>query len=118
MNNPFSKLNKDSISDFLEENKKLILIICSTFIFFMLILLIALSPKKKTEKEIDNPPMSEVVLPDEPSLNEGYKLSREINESWSEEEINKYFMDMDDGLKEQLRKHNSSKIQKVLGDVH
>ena len=118
MKNPFSKINKEVISDFLEEKKKLLIIILSVFIIFLLLLLIAFSPRKKSESESSVPLVTDLVLPDEPSLNEGYKLSRESNEVWSDEEIDRYFMDMSDGLDEQLRKHNSSKVQKILGDVH
>ncbi len=118
MYNPFNKIDKEVISNFIEEKKKLLIIILSAFIFFILILLILISPKKTVVEEKQLTPLSDIVLPEEPSLNEGYKLSRDINEKWTEEEIDKYFMDMSEGLDEQLRKHNSAKIQKLLGENH
>ena len=111
----------DKIQDFLEEDKRRTIIICLCLILMCLCAVLALclsssgtKNKSKVEEKkliLDQP----LLVPDGPSIPDGYITSRKTEKNWSEEEIEKWFTLPDEGEVEKLGDTNDRIVQDIIG---
>ncbi|NLM01358.1 MAG: hypothetical protein GX220_07910 [Treponema sp.] len=108
----------------IDENKKTVFIFLSIVIVLLIILIIILitHDNKKEQNLFENNSnefilKNDFVIPSEPGFTEDFYLSREKQEKWSNDEVNKYFTDPKDGLLKNLRSENDKLSQKILEAV-
>ena len=89
----------ENIKFFLQENKKKTIFICSLLIFMTFCALIVLSISGKKKKLPPIEPQKELVIdqklliPDGPVVPDGYITERKTQKNWSEDDIEKWFID-------------------------
>lgn len=112
----------DDVKDFYREKKVLAIIITTLIVLFFLALIafmIQSSKPQKTEQassvEIPLNPDQKILYPDGPSIPDGYALTREPQERWTEEESEEYFTMPDSKQLEKLESDNDKLVNEILG---
>lgn len=111
----------ENVQDFLSERRKAVLISAILVLFFMVALIVmAFAPDSKKKKSIpyEPPPFvadQELLLPQGPSVPQGYSLDRQKSERWSESEVERHFTRPDAALIEELSSANDAMVFEMLG---
>lgn len=110
---------KEKTSDFIREKPLLARISAIFLIFFVIALTVVFiqskKPKAKNFKKPENVLTSEPMTPEYLEIEKDYYLSRKTENSWSNEEINKYFSKPDSRLIEELENSNDKIIDEITG---
>lgn len=114
-------LNRENLITFYYNHKNFVLICFSLLVLLVFILLI-FSLSNKDDKTIETPEKKieltqPMLIPSEPTLSEDFYLSREPDEKLSSEDVERWFVDPNKELIEQLRKENSKKSEEILKAV-
>jgi len=120
-------IDRDAIVGFIEARKKMLLILTAA-ILVVLVLLLLLSivtefrlTKKKTDSttnELLTPSLPETLwLPSEPLAIPGVQLSRERRDSWSAEDVKRWYTVPDSASLAGLRSAGQKQIEKLLESV-
>ena len=112
-------VDKLHLRDAYEKNHTLfigVLALLLVIILFSTVLMLARPKDKNTGTAVTiNPDITQpFVLPEVPSMNEDYYLSRPKNEVWDEEEAEKWFTIPDNAMMQQLEHDNNRLINNLL----
>lgn len=115
----FAKI-KDAIVEWVMNNKKLSIVVGALIVLMLvcIIILIAVSGKNKKKPVTYDERLEltqELVVPNGPELPRDYTISRETQESWSEEEAEKWFTVPSDKEINGLSKANDNMVEDILG---
>ena len=108
----------EKISDFLNEHKKLALGIIIGLALLLLILIIGMVASGKKESipsKVSNNPEDPFMLPQNTTVTEDYYFSREPKESWSQEEIEKWFSNPNTVNMNELKQANDALVDEIIG---
>lgn len=112
----------DNVRDFYSEKKVLAIIITTLIMLFFLALIafmIQSSKPQKTETpasiEIPLQADQKILYPDGPSIPDGYALTREPKEKWTEEDAEEYFTMPDSKQLDKLESDNDKLVNEILG---
>lgn len=112
----------DNVRDFYSEKKVLAIIITTLIILFFLALIAFMIQSSKPQKT--EPPASieiplqadqKILYPDGPSIPDGYALTREPKEKWTEEDAEEYFTMPDSKQLDKLESDNDKLVNEILG---
>ena len=112
----------ENIKFFFADTKKKILFVCAILVFMTLSAVIVLTcSTKKTEKvrEVSeqrkiNPDQS-LLVPSGPVVPDEYGTSRETKDSWSREDVEKWFTVPDENETKKLGETNDMIINEIIG---
>ena len=113
----------DNVRDLIDENRKLALAVAGGLILILVLLLILLimSENKKTAAKnsaieskklvLDQP----LLVPDGPTVPNGYITSRTTEKNWSENDVEQWFTQPDKEEVEKLGEANDRIINEIIG---
>ncbi|MBR0154942.1 MAG: hypothetical protein IJM22_02595 [Treponema sp.] len=114
----------DTIRDFYREKKILSIIITVIVVLFFLALIVftvqACHPQKEKtiiKSELPLNPDQKIVTPDGPSIPDGYTLTREPHDKWTEDEAIEYFTFPDEDALKKLETANDKLVDDILGEA-
>lgn len=110
---------KYEISDFAHEKPLILTVICIVVLLFIagiIILFIQTSPEKKPLLQSPEPftADSPVLIPDAPDIEKEYYPTRNIQNQWSEDEVQKWFTFPEDETMNELEKANDKITQDII----
>ncbi len=111
----------ENVQDFFSERKKAVLVSAILVLFFLIALVVmavAPSAKKSNAPTYEPTPFvadQELLVPQDPSVPQGYSLGRRKGERWSESEVERHFTRPDDAAIERLSAANDAMIFEMLG---
>ncbi len=111
---------KENVKDFVKENSKLTIAIISLFVFLCIsaVFVLIFHGKSKNSKKIELPKETftkreEFIQPSQPSLTNDYYFSRITEESWTDEEADRWFSIPNESNIDELGKANDIIINKI-----
>lgn len=111
----------ENVQDFLSERKKAVLISAILVLFFcaaLIVLSFAPQSKKNEIEPYHAEPFiadQELLLPQGLSVPQSYSVSRQKNEGWDENEIERWFTRPDADAVEKLSSANDAMISEITG---
>ena len=112
----------DNIKFFFADTKKKILFICGILVLMTLCALVVLTcstNKKESKREVSEQrkinPEETLLIPSGPAVPDEYVTSRKTEESWSVEDVEKWFTVPDEGEVNKLGESNDSIVNEILG---
>lgn len=112
----------DNVRDFYREKKVLAILITILVSLFFLALIIfvvqaAKPAKPETPAEIELPlePDQKILYPEGPSIPDGYALTREPKDKWTEEDAEEFFTMPDKQQLDKLESDNDKLVNEILG---
>ncbi|MBP5402326.1 MAG: hypothetical protein J6Y36_04120 [Treponema sp.] len=114
----------ERIKDFYREKKILAIAITIVVGLFFLGLIAftvqALNPEKEkpaVSEELPLVPDQKIITPEGPSIPDGYALTREPHDKWTEDEAAEYFTLPDQNTLDKLESANDKLVDDILGDA-
>lgn len=113
----------DTIKDFASEKRNVAIAVCILVILFFLGIFAFVLQKPNSENKLKVPeaqeqplsPDQKILLPEGPSIPDGYALTRTPKEKWSLEEASEYFTVPDSDSVDKLSSDNDKLIDEILG---
>lgn len=112
----------DNVRDFYREKKVLAILITILVALFFLALIIfvvqsAKPSKPETPAEVELPlePDQKILYPEGPSIPDGYALTREPKDKWTEEDAEEFFTMPDNQQLDKLESDNDKLVNEILG---
>lgn len=112
----------DTVRDFYSEKKVLAICTSVLVVLFFLALIIFVIQSSKPQKSKDPTPVElplkadqKILYPDGPSIPDGYALTREPEEKWTEEEAEEFFTMPDSKQLNKLESDNDKLVNEILG---
>ncbi|MCR5613618.1 hypothetical protein [Treponema sp.] len=113
----------ENIKDFYRENKISAIITTVLVVLFFLamtaFIVQSCNPEKQHKAlestELPLEPDQKVLLPEGPSVPDGYALTREPHDKWTEEEAEEYFTLPDSNALKNLEEANDNLVEEILG---
>ncbi len=112
---------KDTVIDWIDENRKLAIIIASMILLILICLLLlaaatSSSKKKKSEPVNKNELIinEQLLIPNGPELPRDYTLSRQTKEKWNEEDVEPWFTTPSEKEINALSQSNNNMINEII----
>lgn len=113
----------DNIRDFFEEKKAVAILVTVLIALFFLAMIafvvLAVNPEKETEPVSPGSvllvPDQKIITPEGPSIPDGYALTREPKDKWTDDETEEFFTLPDTNELNKLESANDNLINEILG---
>ena len=116
---------KESVTDFLHHNAKIIITVIAIILLFVLsavvIGIVQCTQKAQIHKPVVIPKdetftlTDDLFAPEEQPLTENYYFSRETKDNWNQDEFDQWFVKPDETTIKGLQDSNDNMIEKITG---